>query len=1374
MKTMRAEAFLEDHPGERPWQSSSPSIRARRFFLGKGASALEVAVAHATKRPGRGDVRQIWNARHGGAASPLLLVVLWEDLGDTRAWLCGPVGDEPPVFENLDASQAERIAQTALAEPDRHSAIRLLKSALPETESELPGLHNVGMFATYHLRERVPARPDWSAMVDRGRTLLKKGGRDLVEGLGFDIEARGATTNVLRIRENGQASAVAIFLDESESPEALSSRFPESTPVSTALARATAENVKYVVLTRGREIRLYGATTDVGVGRKGRAETFVQANLSLLPAERAGYLPLIFGADALRPGGTFETILEHSRDFAAGIGERLRDRVYDEVVPALAQAVGRAHKKAHPDEPLDTHLDELYETAMTILFRLLFVAYAEDKGLLPYEKNERYREHALKTLARGMASAMNDGTLVYDTGALTYWHRAEELWRAVDRGSPAWGIPMYNGGLFSNDPDVSPVGARIAALEITDEVFGPALFDLLVEKSGDDEIVGPVDFAALSVREFGTIYEGLLESSLAIAKENLTRDRNGRYVPTADEAQIKVHAGEAFLQGNDGARKATGSYFTPHFAVEYLLDHSLMPALQRHLAEVAGLLEQGKEGPAAREFFNFRVADISMGSGHFLVAAVDRIEAAMSDFLERHRLPGVVEELERLRGLAKENLGPWGEGDSLERASLLRRQIARRCIYGVDINHVAVELARVSLWIHTFVEGLPLSFLDRSLVHGDSLFGAANGDEARRLLAPDDVDGQGDIFGDMARAEIDAVQGELDQLARSSDATEAEIKGARAAFEEVRSRLTPLREALDIAVASTVDASLVGEWRDHVGKLLRDGSFRGRVLRKAEPKLLQPRSIHFPLEFPEVFYRGQGGFDCIVGNPPWEKVMLAEDEFWMRYRPGLQGLSETAKRTEIKRLEGKHPELVEALAGAVAQVRAMRAFLSTERFPGMGESHADLFKAFAWRFLGVSAETGVIGVVMPRSLFQGAGTALFRAGVLDGGWDVALTTLENNRGWVFPEVHPQYSVVLVALRRRTDQDGVLHLSGPFKNASTFAKQSQPATMPADAIRSWNPQLVIPVLPSPGSSTVLAKMMGHKRIGDSGRGDFEVRPIQGDFNSTTGKIARDPENGAIVIAEAAPKGHVPVIGGEAFDVWTFDPARVYGWADPERADRILYERRLNQAKNKRSAFYGLPVTEVGNPDTLPSRSPRIAFRRIARATDSRTMRPAVVPEGVYLTDVAPYFYRVHGSARTDAYLLAVLSSRVFDWAARRYAEIHMNFFVLNPLPVPTMRESDPLVDRAHEIAGALSCQQEELATWAKLLGRPIERVDTATHADHEAELDAVVGHLYGLDEEDLTHIMETLHTGWNHESHLQATLQHYRMWSGKVTPTTATS
>ena len=254
-------------------------------------------------------------------------------------------------------------------------------------------------------------------------------------------------------------------------------------------------------------------------------------------------------------------------------------------------------------------------------------------------------------------------------------------------------------------------------------MFGPALQHLLLVPIPEGGL-GPVDFRSLCVREFGTIYEGLLVSELSVAETDLAVDTKGKnegvYRPCVKDEEPVVPKGKVYLHNASGARKSTGSYYTKAFAVEHLLDRALEPALRDHF----GRLDKLDELEAAEAFVDFRVADIAMGSAHFLVAAVDRIEAGFSRYLANRPLPQVALELDYLRKAAMDALGDASDSyPDFEDNALLRRLIARRCIYGVDINQVAVQLARLGIWIHTFVPGLPLSLLDRNLIHGNSLAG---------------------------------------------------------------------------------------------------------------------------------------------------------------------------------------------------------------------------------------------------------------------------------------------------------------------------------------------------------------------------------------------------------------------------------------------------------------------------------------------------------------------------------------------------------------------------------------------------------------------------------------------------------------------------
>ena len=345
-------------PADFPSLLSPEGLFFQRYDGRVVSYGLEVVLVAANQKPTAGVVRDGYAKRRGGRASPVLLVVGYPSAGSglahasstsgvgaaTRLAVCGPLGDNPAVTWDLDIADVERIADCALAEPDQHAAVRMLQKVLvgfdaPAHAQLALGMRNVGLLATQELREGVPRRADWDEAVRLGQRSLALRGRSLVESLGFTVEQR--TGNVHLLRVNGHARAAAVFCQDHEPFDAPARRFDGMTPVSLALSRADEWDADWVVLTRGSELRLYAARPDTGVGRKGRTETFVEANLALLTAQSAGYLHLLFSAQALDEGGTVEEVLESSERFAAELAVRLRDRIYDATVPALAAAVAR-------------------------------------------------------------------------------------------------------------------------------------------------------------------------------------------------------------------------------------------------------------------------------------------------------------------------------------------------------------------------------------------------------------------------------------------------------------------------------------------------------------------------------------------------------------------------------------------------------------------------------------------------------------------------------------------------------------------------------------------------------------------------------------------------------------------------------------------------------------------------------------------------------------------------------------------------------------------------------------------------------------------------------------------------------------------------
>ncbi|WP_433030441.1 Eco57I restriction-modification methylase domain-containing protein [Actinomycetospora sp. CA-053990] len=1339
-------AWFEDFlPELEPRRWNLPSVSQQGFapqdvFLQAADYGLEVATATSANHPNKNNLRALWKARQGGRPAPVLLVVGYEERGATKLAVCGPAGDEPPVHTGLGLDQVERIASAALSEPNRHAAQRCLFRLLTEIDSELPGLVNSGLLATQELRKGVPAREDWEESRRQARPKLKFRGRPLIESLGFSIDNLSTNTSLLKVGDDRRA--VAVLLDEGEAFDAPGARFDGVSPVSHALAVADREHLSWVILTRAAEIRLYAVKTDTGVGRKGRASTFIEANLALLPEELGGYLPLLFSADALADGGTFEQILDRSADFAADVATRLRERVYGRVIPFLARAVATRLSAV----PTEDDLSAAYERTLVILFRLLFVAYGEDKDLLPYRTNSRYADHSLKRIARRLSEdAHSESGAQFDPDAIDFWEDVAQLWRAVDKGNKSWGVPPYNGGLFSADPDVSESGTALADLTLTDSEFGPALLALLVDVN--EEGAGPVDFRSLSVREFGTIYEGLLEAQLSVAPTDLTVDSKGNFEKARTERDVVVRAGEVYLHNKSGARKSSGSYFTKPFAVEHLLDNSLERSIKDHIARVSVLLDEGDEAAAATAFFDFRCADISMGSGHFLVAAIDRIEARLSDFLALRPIPAVTAELEQLRDASRAALGDLSNSVEVETTSLLRRQVARRCIYGVDRNRISVELARLAIWIHTFVPGLPLSFLDHNLVQGDSLTGVGSIDDALQALTGGDPDAP-TLFREQITEFLSRTSAALRRLATTADATLADVKASADAHQEALEKAGTATALFDLIVSHRVgdthlpvdvdEDTVLNRWRAS----------------NAAATASELRSLHLPVAFPEVFLRERPGFDCILGNPPWEKVKVEEHGFWSLRYPGLKSLTQQQRAEEIRNLRIDRPDLEDEFQSELSTVNRVKRLFFSGPYKGMGTGDPDLYKAFCWRFWEACRQgTGTIGVVLPRSALTSSGTQLWRLAVLNSGAFEDATLLLNSRGWAFDDADPRYTMSLTSLRKSQTEDSRVSFRGPFSSYADFQHGvlKERVSVVASDFLTWSDEAAFPALPSADAANLFLKIRSHPRL-DATERRRRVRPTR-ELHASDDKTFFLPID--------SDRGW-PVYKGESIETFDGDTGAYLARAEPDAVLPYLQKKRVRQQRTKRSAFSEFSAAWAADQTSLPCLRPRITFRDISRSTDTRTVIAALAPPHVFLTHLDPYLLWPGGvDEASEAYLLGVLNSMPLDWYARRWVENHVSYGFLNSLPIPDPEEDDPVRKRVAEIGARLSVPDSRFQEWANRLGVVIGAVEEPERSALTAELDACVAVLYGLNEDDLRNIYTTFHYGADYSQHHGSVLGYFR-------------
>ncbi len=1318
-----------------------PGLTPIGVYVGPGDLGLEVAVLKSATAPTTARLQEAWRLRRGGRSVPLLIVVLTDD----QAFLCGPAGDTPPVHAGIDLGAAERVCAAALRLPDRHAARMFLADALPSLATRAPGVRNQGLFALHELSEGAPRRPDWADNRARSRAIVGAVGSSLLRKLGFTVERLDNMTQLLKGAD--RRLALAVLLDQADVPESGTPRFGNLSPISYALAKADSERLDWVLLLQGDRIRLYPVRTGVGVGRRGSTETYLELQLSVLGDEHLPLLTLIFSAQALGPGGAVASLLETSRRFADDLARRLRERIYEDVVPGLAKGIAEARALVNPTAE---ELDLTYRMTLTVLFRLLFVAYAEDRDLLPYRHSEAYRRRSLKEKAIELAAhARNLRPIAEGTG---HWDEVVRVWNAVDRGDPELSVPAYNGGLFSQREDVSPAGARLAALRLPNRVFEPALRALLLSDIGDDGLQ-PVDFRSLGVREFGTIYEGLLESELSVAEQDLALDAKGSYVPVRRAAQPVVRQGEIFLHDRSGARKSSGSYFTKSFAVEHLLERTLIPALEEHLARVAAM----DEAEAAEAFFDFRVADIAMGSGHFLVAAVDRIERAFSGYLAQEGARGVAgvrAELARLKTAARESLGELADEYVFEDGPLLRRQIARRCVYGVDLNPLSVELARLAMWIHTFVPGLPLSVLDHNLVVGNALVGVGAVDEiAEKFEAAGMM-----LFPVDAHSLLNQAARPLRRLANLSDATIADVARARDALVEAEAAVGDVRALCDLIAGMRLDP----EVRYQFENWERD---RGRIqglpdVARARRALAGLKAFHFPVAFPEVFLRRRPGFDVMLGNPPWQEATVEDHAFWARHFPGLRGLPQAEMERERARLRAARPDLEAALAAEVEAMARVRKALTSGAYPGMGTGDPDLYKAFGWRFWNLAAaERGRIGVVLPRSAFAAKGSTELRKEMFAKAADIDLTMTLNRAGWVFDEAEHRYTIALAAITRGRPDGRSIGLRGPFADLANFAAghDGPAARFEAAEVLSWNDTASLPLLPSEASLGVFAQLRRSPRLDlDDGAG-WRARPDR-EFDATN-------QRNLMTFTETPPDGHWPVFKGETFDLWEPDrgPRTYYAWAEPAAGRNWLYAKRLRARPG--GAQGELPLAFRQRRETLACLRPRIVFRDITNRTNQRTLIAALIPPEVFLTNKAPYLVFPRGDERDQAFLLGVMCSHCFDWYARRFVEVNMNFFIFNPLPVPRPAPDDPLRRRMIALAGRLAAPDDRFADWAEAAGVAHGPLDPIAKQAMIDEIDAVAAHLYGLSEAQLAHVFETFHEGWDYAPRLASVLAHYRRLAG---------
>ena len=1006
-------------------------------------------------------------------------------------------------------------------------------------------------------------------------------------------------------------------------------------------------------------------------------------------------------------------IFEAARLHQTHVTKILRTQARAAVEAFLGSVLGQpGNAAASPDATL------LWRQTLIVVYRLLFILKLESST----DPGRGFSFAASEPWKRGLSPNRALGPLVrrhldlgHDTGRLL-----EDGLRAL--------FQVCREGLVHSTLSIAPLGGALFDPAATAALDGlrwgehavASLLDRLLWTTPKGRERERVHYGALDVEVLGRVYESLLDLEPAIATVPMARTRLGRLetvLPARKTDADVIPAGRFFLRTGLG-RRAGGSYYTPNGFVRHLVHETLTPLIR-------------DATPAA--ILRIKVFDPAMGSGHFLVEACRFLADALYETCRRCEAQGTAEGREQIARLPDpdQRLAAYLPGRSRDTSesgpsraralAICRRLVAVHCLYGADRDPMAVELAKLSLWLESFAEGLPLTFLDHRLIVGDSLSGPFFGGLARLPV------GGGELDPLLARGVTERLRNvvaramrEVRVLEASIGASLADIMAKQAAKERLDRCLLPLR-ALGQAWSGAVQTS-AREGNDAWLALARSVADTGALPNaphRHQAALLQQGGAALPLDlmFPEVFRpdEGEGGFQAVLGNPPWDVIHYQTREYLAAFDPRVM---EAPTKREREAIEGTllADPAIRAGFDAYKQGFVERKRLCDRMFPRSGPSGSvDLFQVFTERMLDCVAPGGAIGIVVPSAFHANEGTTGLRRRILRETVIESCFTFENRRKLF--DIHGRLKFTLLVARRGGETE---------RFRCGFYLDSIGQVNDPDRVMTYDRAFIAAT--GGGHETFLelrgtvdARVARHMFLG---------RPDMGAWMAARGLVfgreahMTDDSHRFTPVAEIGADPALTLHEGKTFHQFTDR------WKTPPR-----YAIRLDAMRDKphwarASGHY------------------RLAFREIARSTDERTMIAAIVPPG--------HVFGHKGTCektpweRPDAtalVLCAVFNSFPFDWCVRTKIAASVSLFMLNACPAPALSKA-----AARFLArGALRLSYRHAgydALWhGQQTDHPPEVMVDGDRAVLRAAMDAVVARAYGLGREEYRHVLG----GFSHKS-----------------------
>lgn len=1078
---------------------------------------------------------------------------------------------------------------------------------------------------------------------------------------------------------------------------------------------------------------------------------------------------------------TISHILEKNAQSKTNIEDDLQSLIYGiNGRDSLFEKIGACIYAANAE----SSLEQVYENALYFIFRLLFIAYFEDKFDDVLEKHSCFKQRiSLYALLNEIqnneikqAKASPKPTSYTNHQAPKHKSyigiaRLEEIFRIYNEGNPNYDMPLFNGGLF--DSTKTPLLATPKIFSDTDLI---EILETLFYYT-DSLNTYKRDYRTLSVAHLGTIYEGLLSYFFDRADEDIfylvyapkirgkakgkakSQDIIEGYFDSYDYEKIaKTHTihriqnykkGQIYLKNTSNSRKSTASFYTPESITKFLCQEALQESIKTTLND--------------KNILRFKILDNACGSGHFLIESLNAITKIVLESFDS--FPSFKTLYEREKDNITQNITEYIKDYQIDESDIIKRLLLKRVIFGVDVNPFSIELSKLSLWIDSFIFGTPLSFLEHHIKCGNALIGTSIADFKQNTLAKS----KGLFLQDLD-SKFNALQEVFYKLDSIKDSTEIDIKESKRLYQdEILPTLTKLNLYLNYQNAK----HFIKDPQERQSLLaLQQAGLESLEQDKKAKELIESyaktyRFFNYEIEFPEIVSDGVFvGFDIIIGNPPWDKTKFSDSDFFPQFISNYRTLS-NSKKEEIKTNLLDKPYIKAQYEREKTFIQSVNDYYK-ESYPlSSGSGDGNLFRFFVEKNLHLLAKNATLNYVLPSALMLEEGSLSLRKEILENKRLNFFYSFEN-REKIF-DIDSRYKFALMQVQN-TQADST------HKIKTMFYKTNIDSVYDTNNIIETSLEEIATLSPS---QIALQEVRDKKDLEILAKCYARFKPLSLEWLDFRNELHMTADKDLFI--ESFSDDLLPLYEGKMIHQFNAEFSEPSYFLDSTAFDKRLRSKEIHRLKQDlgiNSKEYENILKTLSNSQSVEVLEDslicydreffRLGFRAVASDTNERTLIFSLLPKNVgfghsmFANIPKRCIIDSHGAIAIQSvshkrllFALGICNSLVVDYIARGMVQINVSKTYLEriPLPQPSDEELESKQDYAyiyknalilqlyHDKAGDFDGLQKEFYQEGLIDKGQIPSTQKA-YDTLRAKLDIHIAKLYGLSKEEFCAMLES--------------------------------